>query len=75
MQALVEEEVRLGRDVLPAQPAPRIGTQIRTDFIKGMGKRDSQFIMILDIDRIFSAEELSAVRGVDLNRPLAETHA
>jgi chemotaxis signal transduction protein len=43
------------------QPAPRIGTQIRTDFIKGMGKRDTQFIMILDIDRVFSAEELSVV--------------
>jgi hypothetical protein len=28
-----------------------------------MGKRDTQFIMILDIDRVFSAEELTAVRG------------
>jgi len=37
------------------QPAPRIGTHIRTDFIKGMGKRDNQFVMILDIDRVFSA--------------------
>jgi len=27
-----------------------------------MGKRDNQFIMILDIDRVFSAEELTAVR-------------
>jgi len=47
------------------QPPPRIGTRIRTDFIKGMGKRESEFIMILDIDRVFSAEELVAVRGVD----------
>ena len=43
-----------------------IRDRIRTDFIKGMGKRDSQLIMILDIDRVFSAEELSAVRGTDL---------
>jgi purine-binding chemotaxis protein CheW len=50
------------------QPAPRIGTQIRTDFIKGMGKRDTQFIMILDIDRVFSAEELSVVRGQEVAR-------
>jgi len=27
-----------------------------------MGKRDAQFIMILDIDRVFSADELAAVR-------------
>jgi purine-binding chemotaxis protein CheW len=30
-----------------------------------MGKRDTQFIMILDIDRVFSSEELAAVRGSD----------
>ena len=57
----VEEVIDLEPDQI--QPAPRIGTQIRTDFIKGMGKRDTQFIMILDIDRVFSAEELSAARG------------
>jgi len=63
----VEEVIDLEPDQI--QPAPKIGTQIRTDFIKGMGKRDSQFIMILDIDRVFSADELSAVHGVDANRP------
>ena len=47
------------------QPAPKIGTQIRTDFIKGMGKRDERFIVILDIDRVFSSEELSAIRGTE----------
>ena len=57
------------------QPAPRIGTHIRTDFIKGMGKRDSQFIMILDIDRIFSAEELATVRGQETTKPLIEVAA
>ena len=55
------------------QPAPRIGTQIRTDFIRGMGKRDAQFVMILDIDRVFSADELSAMRGgPDAGKPAAE---
>jgi hypothetical protein len=33
-----------------------------------MGKRDTQFIMILDIDRVFSTEELAAVRGQDVLR-------
>ena len=32
----VEEVIDLEPDQI--QPAPRIGTQIRTDFIKGMGK-------------------------------------
>ena len=57
------------------QPAPRIGTHIRTDFIKGMGKRDTQFIMILDIDRVFSAEELTAVRTTETSKPIAEAVA
>ena len=62
----VEEVIDLEPEQI--QPAPRMGTQIRTDFIKGMGKRDSQFIMILDIDRVFSVEELSAVRVAERNQ-------
>jgi purine-binding chemotaxis protein CheW len=64
-------------DLEPEQigPAPRIGTQIRTDFIKGMGKRDGQFIMILDIDRVFSAEDLGVAHALDSTRLLAEATA
>jgi purine-binding chemotaxis protein CheW len=65
----VEEVIDLEPEQI--QPAPRIGAQIRTDFIKGMGKRDAQFIMILDIDRVFSAEELAVVRGQEAGRPEA----
>lgn len=43
------------------EPAPRIGTGLNTDFLKGMGKRDDEFIMILDIDRVFSADEIALV--------------
>ena len=69
----VEEVIDLEPDQI--QPAPRIGTHIRTDFIKGMGKRDTQFIMILDIDRVFSAEELASVRGQETSKPLMEVAA
>ncbi len=62
----VEEVIDLEPEQI--QPAPRIGLQIRTDFIRGMGKRDTQFIMILDIDRVFSADELAAVHGQDTVR-------
>jgi len=57
----VEEVIDLEPDQI--QPAPRIGTHIRTNFIRGMGRRDEQFIMILDIDRVFSAEELAVLCG------------
>jgi purine-binding chemotaxis protein CheW len=69
----VEEVIDLEPEQI--EPAPRIGTRIRTDFIRGMGKRDTQFIMILDIDRVFSADELLALRGAEHNKPLAEVNA
>src|SRR3984885_7984836 len=37
----VEEVIDLEPEQI--QPAPKIGARIRTDFIKGMGKRDAQF--------------------------------
>jgi purine-binding chemotaxis protein CheW len=43
------------------EPAPRIGTRLNTDFLKGMGKREEEFIMILDIDKVFTVDDLSMV--------------
>jgi purine-binding chemotaxis protein CheW len=43
-------------------PPPKIGRSLKTGFIKGMGRRDDRFVMILDIDLVFSTEELSLVR-------------
>jgi purine-binding chemotaxis protein CheW len=46
------------------EPPPKIGTQLDTDYIRGMGKHDDQFIIILNIDKIFSASELEMVQQV-----------
>lgn len=45
------------------EPAPTIGGHIKTDLIKGMGKRDAGFIMILDIDKVFSDIDIGAIKG------------
>lgn len=37
---------------------PKMGMRLRTDFIQGMGKRDEKFIIILNIDKIISSDEL-----------------
>jgi purine-binding chemotaxis protein CheW len=55
-------------------PAPRMGAAIDVQFIKGMGKRNDRFIIILDIDRVFSAQELAAVSAAGGGRP-AEAEA
>jgi purine-binding chemotaxis protein CheW len=56
----VEEVIDLEPDQI--QPPPKIGTFVKTEFLHGMGKRDSQFLMILNIDQVFSADELGAVK-------------
>ena len=45
------------------EPAPKIGARLSTEFIKGMGKHNDQFIIILDIDRVFSTDELSVFQA------------
>ena len=45
-------------------PPPRIAMRWRTDFILGMGKRGEDFIIILDVNAVFSSEDLALVRGV-----------
>ena len=46
-------------------PPPRMGTAIRPDFIRGMGKQGDEFIMILDIGKVFSPEELSLLSAAE----------
>jgi purine-binding chemotaxis protein CheW len=58
----VQEVFELEPDQI--EPAPKIGTQLRTEFIRGMGKRDDQFIIILDADKVFSSEELSIAQSM-----------
>jgi len=45
------------------EPPPKIGTKLNTDFIRGMGKRDDHFIMILEIDKVFSSGDLEMLQG------------
>ena len=46
------------------EAAPKIGTRWNTEFIHGIGKREEEFIVILNIDKVFSSEELSTFASV-----------
>ena len=46
------------------EPPPAFGAKIRADFIAGMGKVNSKFVIILDIMRVLSVEEMAAVASV-----------
>lgn len=45
-------------------PAPKMGTHVKADYIQGMGKFDNRFIMILDVDKVFSGAELTMVKEI-----------
>ena len=53
------------------EPPPRMGTRLKTEFIAGMGKVDEEFLILLDIDRVFSAEESSLLQIVGEDAPVA----
>lgn len=57
----VQEVIEMEPEQIEA--APHIGSRLNTDFIRGMGKHDNRFVMILDIDRVFSGAELVSVAG------------
>lgn len=52
------------------EPAPTFGAKIRTDFIEGMGKVNGKFVILLNINRVLSTEELGT-----LDRMAASTEA
>ena len=50
-------------DASQIEPPPNIGMRWRTEFIRGIGKRNDLFIILLDIDRVFSSDELAVAES------------
>lgn len=40
------------------EPAPSLGNKYKSEFIDGMYKNDEDFIMLLNIDKVFSGDEV-----------------
>ena len=57
----VQEVLSLTADQI--QPPPKIGTRLRTEFIRGMGRKGDAFIIILETERVFSEEELTVLQA------------
>lgn len=60
----VQEVIDLEPELIEAPP--RIGTQMNTDFLHGMGKHNDRFIIILNIDRLFSMDEVGVLNDVNM---------
>jgi purine-binding chemotaxis protein CheW len=62
----VEEVLELNEEDI--QPPPTIGSKYKSEFIYGMAKSNEEFIMLLDMDKVFSADEI-----IDLKKKLSKS--
>jgi len=71
---ILVDEVAEGIDLRAEQiePAPSFGTAVNTDFILGMGKVGQKVIMLLDIDRVLAAEEVTQVEQAQIEQAQIE---
>lgn len=65
----VSEVLEIRQDQI--EPPPAFGAKIRTDFIQGMGKVEGGFVIILNVDRVLSLDDLAMVAQATEHEPLA----
>lgn len=46
------------------EPPPKIGSRWKSEFIRGIGKQGEDFVILLDIDRVFSTDELACIQDL-----------
>ena len=46
------------------EPPPAFGARVRIDFISGMGKVDGNFVVVLDVDRVLSVDEVAVAAAI-----------
>lgn len=49
------------------EPPPNFGARIRVDFISGMAKLNNKFVIVLNVDRVLSVEEMAMLSEVTGN--------
>jgi purine-binding chemotaxis protein CheW len=66
IMGVIIDEVREVLDIAAEniEQTPSFGASIDTEFIRGMGKVGAKVKMILDIDKVLSVEEVSAMAGM-----------
>ncbi|MES2663005.1 MAG: chemotaxis protein CheW [Pseudomonadota bacterium] len=47
------------------EPAPSFGSKIRSDFISGMAKVNNKFVIVLNVDRVLSIDEMAMLSEVN----------
>jgi purine-binding chemotaxis protein CheW len=66
VMGVLADSVNEVTDLPPSEiePAPSFGTRVKVDYLRGMGRAGQRFILLLDIDRVLSAEETAVGNAV-----------
>lgn len=59
----VSEVMELPQEAI--QPAPPFGARIRADFISGMVEMEGRFVIILDVSRVLSIDEMALLASLE----------
>ena len=57
----VQEVFEMDEETL--MPPPSIGGKYKTEFIRGMAKKGEDFVMVLEVDKIFSNDEIIHIQS------------
>lgn len=67
----VEEVMEI--DEASIQASPSIGAKYKTEFIEGMVKLNEEFIMILNLDKVFSTDEAIIIQELATSKEQADS--
>jgi purine-binding chemotaxis protein CheW len=52
-------------------PPPSFGTRVRVEFLQGMGRVGERLVLLLDVDKLLSADEVAQAAEIALDEPTA----
>lgn len=60
---VIVDGVNQVQEIAPDQiePAPSFGARLPSAFISGIGKVDGQFVVLLNVDRVFAVDDMEAI--------------
>lgn len=56
------------------EPSPSFGAKIRSDFIEGLAKVNGKFVILLNVDRVLSTQEIGAMGQATATADVALAH-
>ena len=60
----VHDVIEIGPNEI--EPTPKLAARWRNQIIRGLARREAEFVMVLEVDRVFALEELAALAETEV---------